>query len=125
MSAQLSDVLELAAETVRENPARWLRGDLFRDDRGRGEDADTNNACYACANGMLAVAADVLGFHYDPMDGSRWPTPAPAGVVDEVINDLTGSGLGIENWNDQIDRTPRQVAGLLDEAAEVLREQGQ
>lgn len=100
MSATVKDAVLLAAETLEENPERWLRGDFYD-----GEAlCDTYRACVV---GMTDVAAAVLGLD------------AQAGcVVRDLHEDVFE--YDITGWNDHDARSAAEVAARLRQLAEHL-----
>lgn len=122
----LSDVVQLAADTIRDHPDRWIQGAYQTDYRwtdGGRDGGGRWDTCSACAHGMISVAAAVLGYR-DGYDAENDTTEA-ASLVDQVAEDLTGERDGLAAYNDDAGRTPRQVAGVLDDIADALRDDGQ
>ena len=104
MSASFDDVLELAAQTLEENPERWTRDVMFRDEWGAST-GHPAHACSACALGMVYLASVELGRD----DGS--PTN-DAGEAERRYHEGS-QGWDLGTYNDVYAQSARQVADTL------------
>ncbi len=116
MSAETADILTEAANVLRRNG--WHQGYYYDQEQKTG--GRESKDCAVCARGAINLAAT---------GDNPWNDYFPAAVKASgafetwlLDADRMGNCLGIADWNDEPNRTVKQVLAALEGAAAAERE---